>query len=122
MGQTTITLKGDGLQTAQAWNIEIAVEATVNLDARAARRKVTGWLVDNVGNMVIGGAPKLVIGRQTVWRVPALLTSTYHGIVGEIGVVDVNAETGDLLLATNLVEQLLENVRVIARPAPAPVG
>ncbi|MBI4770007.1 MAG: hypothetical protein HY784_06225 [Chloroflexi bacterium] len=121
MGQSTITLAGDGLQAAQAWKIEIAVEATVNVDAKSARRKATGWLLDTVGNMVVGGAPRLVIGRQTVWRVPAVLTSTYRGVVREIGAVDVDAESGEILGAEALAALLLKNAQNTARPTPPPI-
>jgi len=39
MGHTTITLSGAGMQDAQQLNINISVTATLNVDAKTARRR-----------------------------------------------------------------------------------
>ncbi len=120
MTETTITFRGPGISTTQQLDIEIAIETTVNIDAQTARRRVTGWLVSEVGNMLMGGTPRLVIAQQTVWRVPALLTSSERGVVGEVGTVDVSADSGALLIDTSLPERILENARhFISSPLPA---
>jgi hypothetical protein len=84
--------------------------AAIEMDAQIARRTVTGWLVSEVGNMLIGGMPELVIGKSIVWRVPVILTSSIVGTVGQVGFVDVDCENGRLLLHDNLVKQILQNV------------
>jgi len=122
MGHTTITLSGAGMQDAQQLNINISVTATVNVDAKTARRRATAWLASEVGNMLIGGDPHLVIGRQTVWRVPAVLTSSREGAIGEVGSVDVDAESGETLTSNSVREQILANVRHLASPTPTPAG
>jgi len=111
MTETTIILHGSGVQTAGHLDIHIAVEATVNIDAQTARRRVTGWLLNEVGNMLVAGKQQLVIGNKTVWRVPAILTSSEHGPVGEVGLVDVDAETGIPLADDHLRDHILSNVQ-----------
>jgi len=113
MQQTTITLKGPGIEETEHLDIQISVDATVNITSKAARRLVTGWLVSEVGNMLLAGVPQLVIGQHIIWRVPALLTSSLSGVVGEVGAVDVDAESGTLLLDEGLQNLLLENARKI---------
>jgi len=110
VAMTTITLTGKGVEEVQALDIRISVEAIVNISAEMARRKVTGWLVDEVGNMLIGGKPQLVISQQTVWRVPAILTSFNIGTVGEVGTIDVDAVTGKLIVSHKLKQRILDNV------------
>jgi len=122
MGHTTITLTGAGVQDAQRLDINISVTATVNIDARTARRRATAWLASEVGNMLIGGEPQLVIGKLTVWRVPVVLTSSQQGTIGEVGIVDVDAESGEALVGDSLREQILTHVQYLASPAPAPTG
>ena len=97
-------------------------EIVINVDAKTARRRATAWLVSEVGNMLVGGAPQLVIGRQSVWRVPVILTSSIAGTVGQVGAVDVDAESGEALIGEGLREQILDNVRHSTSPAPTPVG
>jgi hypothetical protein len=121
MTETTIVLHGPGVQAARHLDIQIAIEATVNIDAQTAKRRVTGWLLNEVGNMLVAGIPRLVIGNKTVWRVPAILTSSEHGPVGEVGLVDVDAETGIPLADDNLRDHILSNVQHIISPALSPV-
>jgi hypothetical protein len=58
----------------------------------------------------------------SIWRVPALLTSSEQGTVGQVGIVDVDAESGEPLISNGLKEQILENVKDLIRSTPAPVG
>jgi len=122
MAYPTITITGDGIQDTQELGIQISIVATVNIDAKTARRRVTAWLVSEVGNMLIGGTPQLVISQQTVWRVPAILTSSSVGTVGQVGVVDVDATSGETLVDEALRKQILENVKHLVSSAPTPVS
>ena len=122
MDNVTVTLTGTGLPDTGDLTIQVSVAATVNIGAQTARRQATAWLASEVGNMLIGGEPQLVIGRHTIWRVPATLTSSERGPLGQVGMVDVDAENGQLLITDDLKEQILNNVKHLNRPAPAPVG
>lgn len=114
MNNTTITLTGKGLRHLQELDIQIMVSATVDIEPQTAQRHVTRWVVSEVGNMLMGGAPQLVVSKQTVWRVPVMLGSSQRGILGEVGTVDVDAQTGELLLSDELAEQILQNARTLA--------
>lgn len=122
MAYPTITITGDGIQDTQELGIQISIVATVNIDAKTARRRVTAWLVSEVGNMLIGGTSQLVISQQTVWRVPVILTSSSVGTVGQVGVVDVDATSGETLVDEALRKQILENVKHLVSSAPTPVS
>jgi hypothetical protein len=121
MQNVSITLSADGLEDVQNLKVNITVVATVNVDAKTARRKVTEWLVSEVGNMLIGGMPRLVISSQTIWRVPVTLTSSVRQRQDEVGAVDVNAESGDLLINDQLSEQIINNVQHFAGSTSIPV-
>jgi hypothetical protein len=108
--QATITLSGRGVDNIGALTVHVAVEATVNVDAKTARRQATTWLASEVGNMLVAGTPQLFIGRQAVWRVPVLLTSSTVGIVGDVGVIDIDTITGQLLTTDQTRDGLLANV------------
>ena len=114
--RSKIKITGNGVREPQQRAFDIAVYATVEIDTLSARRKVTGWLIDEVGNMIIGGTPQLIVSKQTIWRVPAVLTSTSKGVVGEVGMVDVDAESGELKTSAELREQILNNVTHIVKP------
>jgi hypothetical protein len=113
---TTIKLAGTGVEAMQTFDLQISVEVKVNLDAETARRKVTNWLVSEVGNMLFGGKPQLVISRQSVWHVPVMLGSFDLGTVGEVGAVDVDTVTGKMMVDNKLRKQLLDTIAHVARP------
>lgn len=117
MTQATITITGDGVQKIQQLDMQISVEATVNIDATSARRHVTGWLVRDVANLLVGGTPQLIIGQQTLWRVPVLLTSSQVGTVGQVGMVDVDAITGEIFVSPELKKQIIINAKRAAARA-----
>jgi hypothetical protein len=87
------------------------------VDEQTARRKVTAWLVSEVGNMLVGEMPQLVIGERTLWRVPVMLTSSRVGSVGQVGTVDVDAVTGELVVDEQMRERILDNVKALASSA-----
>jgi hypothetical protein len=111
MGTTTIKLAGKGVAEALPLDLRISVEATIHIDGKAAQRQVTGWLVDQVGNMLIGGKPELIISHWTRWRVPIILTSSSVGTVGEVGTVEVDAVTGKLHVNPTIRKQILQHAR-----------
>ena len=85
------------------------------VDARTARRKVSTWLVRDVGNLLMGGEPEYVPGERPVWRVPVLVT---HGRQGCATYVDVDAQAGDLLITKETPQKVLADVQAfIAGPA-----
>lgn len=122
MSNVIITLTGEGLQDTENLNIEVSVEATINIGAKTARRQATTWLVSEVGNMLVGGPPQLVIGQHTVWRVPVILTSSRVGTVSQIGIVEIDTESGQPLVNDELREKILDNVKELTRPTPASVS
>lgn len=105
------------MNTPLTGTIEITIETTINVDANTAKRKVTGWVISEVANLMGGTQPKLVIGKRTFWRVPVILTSSKTGVVGEVGAVDVDSETGELLVNDALKEQLLRNATALVGSA-----
>jgi len=80
----------------------------VEIDARTAQRKVSQWLVRDVGNLLMGGTPELIPGDLPVWRVPVLVT---RGRRGHASFVDVDAIAGDLLVTEDTHQKVLADVR-----------
>jgi hypothetical protein len=118
MSNVNITLTGAGVQDTQELTIQVSIVATINIEAKAARRKVTGWLVSEVGNMLTGGMPQLIINQaRTTWRVPVILSSSFAGPIGEVGAVEVNTESGELIITPDLRQQIIDNAKHLVRPA-----
>ena len=74
-------------------NVKQAFEILVT--AEEARRQVHLWLLDEVSCMMGAEPPTLVIGERIVWRVPVHFSAPPVGIVGTVGMVDVDVQTGE---------------------------
>lgn len=78
--------------------VKLTIDQTFEIcvTAAEARRQVDRWLFDQVSYMMTAEAPILVLGERIVWRVPAILTASHVGKVGQVGTVDVDVQTGQM--------------------------
>ncbi len=100
--------------------IDIRLSATVNVTAFSAAQKVTGFVADEISTNMHGDAPQLVVGEHMVWRVPILLSMPPTGDRGEVGAIDVDVETGQLMVTRELVEEIKSRAEYLAtHPTPS---
>ncbi len=97
-----------------------AQEWTINTDAYHARRKVSNWLARDVAMLLMGHAVTLVLAEPPYWRVSVVLTSR-NGIRGEVGTVDVDADTCEMMLTPELADNLLGAATTLANEQTAAV-
>jgi hypothetical protein len=88
--------------------LELKQWIEIKVSAEEARRKVNRWLLDYVSYMMHADPPTLVVGdKQVVWRVPAIFTSSPVGVVGTVGLVDVDVLSGTMDATDERKEQIL---------------
>jgi hypothetical protein len=106
-------------QTAQL-DIHVHVSATLNITPFVARQKVGGLVLSKVGTGVAADEPSFIVtGERVVWRVPLFLALPGLGRLGEVGEIDVDAQTGEVLADRSTLERIIENARRIT-PDSAP--
>ena len=106
-------------------HLSFHVVATLNVTAEEARHQVNRQVVTELGTGLIARDPELVIaGEQIAWRVPIELSLPSLGDLGRVGMVDVDARTGDLMLSPNAHERIVEHARRtnarVSGPVPLP--
>ena len=94
----------------------------VRVPAVVAKRKVNVFVCNEISYLMGGSTPELVRGEPTVWRVPVLLTFPKYGPVGTVGTIDVDAQTGELLVTPSLVEEITHNAEMLAASLPSETG
>jgi hypothetical protein len=82
---------------AQHVNVFVHIEAQV-LAPDVARRKASGWLIDNAGNLLHAEQPQLLLGEKVAWQFQVALTSPRRGTVGYVGLLQMDAVTGEVML------------------------
>lgn len=97
--------------------VELSLTAKVNVTDFTAQRKVSKLLLDRVGNLLYGERPSLVVSRRLMWRVPVWLGLPSSGPVGQIGMLDVDAQTGEILFSPEQLAELAERGDDLARRA-----
>lgn len=95
--------------------IQFSLTAQVNITDYTAQRQVSKLLLDHAGNLLYGEHPTLVAGRRLLWRVPVWLASPRTGPVGQVGVLDVDAQTGEILYNQAALDELAERGNALAR-------
>lgn len=83
---------------------DIHLSVDVHVGAVSAKRQVNALLATHAGNLLLADEPVLVLADRAVWRVPVDLTAPSMGRLGRVGEVDVDAQSGELLLDNALIE------------------
>ncbi|MEW5985220.1 MAG: hypothetical protein AB1791_01145 [Chloroflexota bacterium] len=100
--------------------IAFSLTAQINVTDYTAQRKVSKLLLDQVGNLLYGERPGLVVGRRLLWRVPVWLALPTTGPLGQVGVVDVDVQTGEILFTQQLLDEIAKHGNILAqRSSPA---
>lgn len=98
---------------------EIRQDITINVTAVEARRMVRRWLSNEVAFMITATEPTLVVHKDhAVWLVPAVLTATHVGHVGQVGTVEVDVATEEMLVNDALKESILQKTMELAKTLP----
>ena len=88
----------------------------IRISPTVARRRAKGYLTGAVALAFRPGEPVLVWGRRPVWRMAVHLHLRGYGRVVELGTVDVDATTGDVIaLLPSQIASMQDQADVIAR-------
>jgi len=109
---TIITKDSKAISETVPIHLRFHVIATLNVTARDACRQVNRQVVAKLGTGLIAQDPDLVIdGEPIVWRVPIVLSLPELGDLGQVGTIDVDAETGDVLTTTAAQARIIQHAR-----------
>jgi hypothetical protein len=84
-----------------------------------ARRRVSRLVISEIGNLLYGGDPSLVVGERICWRVPVLLAYPDTGLVGQAGTLDVDVETGEVLITPEQLTEISDHAHYLAQRTPS---
>ena len=104
------------MHTQPAFNLyleTLPVMLSINVDATAARRRVSGWIVSQVSTSCMADTPDLVATltpqSSAYWRIPVVFVEQGLGVLGQVGVVHVNAQTGEIDATPEMAELFFSN-------------
>lgn len=94
--------------------VDIKVQADVNISAYAAKQKVNSFVLSDISYMMHAGPPILVMAERICWRVPVILSLTSQGDIGEVGTIDVDIETGQMHITPKLITEINTRAKGLA--------
>ena len=100
-------------------DIQLHISTRVNITPFVARQKVNLLMLDQVGNLLHSGEPELLVSSRLYWRVPVLLSTPSRGLVGQVGAVRVDAQTGEVLADDTLLKDMAEHARRLLTGSPS---
>lgn len=114
----SITIESVRLPERGQLKLELSVVTTINTTAEEARRKVSVFAGDVIADLLSGETPGLVWQKERAyWRVPVALHSRSLGRIGQVGVVDVDVETGELQINDQIIQDIGDNAQRFAAGA-----
>jgi hypothetical protein len=100
---------------AAQMDIQVHVSVTLNITPFVARQKVGGLVLSEVGTGIGADEPTLVLSnKRVVWRVPVFLALPGLGRLGQVGEVDVDAQTGEVLADRPTLNRMIDNANRLA--------
>ena len=112
---TTVELQVPTIPASADLEIDIRVRARMHITAYTAQRKVNRLMLERVSNLICGQEPGLVVSERLRWRVPVWLGFPTTGLVGKVGEIDVDVETGEILFDQHLLDDISERADDLAR-------
>lgn len=107
----------------QGLSVEVHVQTTVRFAADDARRRVNRDLVPDLGTGLGTGEPELHVGTdRIIWRVPIELSLPGLGLLGVVGAVPVDAQSGDIYFTNEDREKLIKHARRLYKGAILPAN
>jgi hypothetical protein len=111
----------DQQKNATPLHVSFHLITTLNVTADAARQKVNREVIPDLGTGLVAQTPELrVIEEQVMWRVPIALSLPEVGDVGQVGVIEVDAHTGEVLIDTDVETEIIQHARWLYNGATLP--
>jgi hypothetical protein len=91
-----MTLILDNITLPEKGRVEVNLSFEIKVTAEEAQGKVTRWLRDEVSMLIYEEKPDLVFRQHPLWLVPAVIAFPSTGPAGNVGAIEVDAETGEM--------------------------
>ncbi len=121
-GYDLIETSIEQIPTTGQLRLTIQASANVSYSAAAARRIVGRFVAEEIGYLLHTGEPTLVVSDRIRWRVPVTLAYPGHGLVGTVGTLDVDVETGQLSVTPTQLSDILQHATDLAAHYATPAG
>src|SRR5205809_3731019 len=110
-------LQGMPLPSESTLDINIRVMQPLNVTSFSARQRVTQYVMHELSTQLGGDTPELTIGERVYWSVPVVFTLSGKGVLGRVGMLRIDAGTGELLTDPQTEQEMMHHAEQLAQRA-----
>jgi hypothetical protein len=114
--------QGLPVPTDSVLDITIRVTQPLNVTAFSARQRVTQYVMQELSTQLGGDTPDLTVSERVYWSVPVVFTLPGKGVLGRVGVLRVDAGTGELLTHPQTEQEIIRHAEQLAQRAALSTG
>lgn len=115
-------LLGMPLPTESTLDISIRVTQPLNISSFSARQKVTRYVMQELSTQLGGDTPELTVAERVYWSVPVVFALPGKGVLGRVGILRVDAGTGELLTDRQTEQEMMRHAEQLAQRAALSPG
>lgn len=108
-----LEMDGISLPEQTEVKIEVSITSKINITAIVAQRKASKLVLDQVSNLLYGQEPTLIAGERLLWRVPIWFALPTTGPLGQVGTIDVDVQSGEVIYSQQLLDELSERAHAL---------
>src|SRR5438874_11381760 len=102
------------LPTESTLDITIRVTQPLNVTSFSARQRVTQYVLHELSTQLGGDTPELTLGERIYWSVPVVFTLPGKGVLGRVGMLRIDAGTGELLTDPLTEQEMMRKAEQLA--------
>src|SRR5882672_1568513 len=103
-------------------DINIRVTQPLNVTAFSAQQRVTQYVMQHLSTQLGADTPELTVGERVYWSVPVVFTLPGKGVLGRVGMLQVDAGTGELMTDPRTEQEMMRHAEQLAQRATLPTG
>jgi hypothetical protein len=116
-----VALPGFTVSTDSTVSMRLEITSHINISAFVARQRANRFLITHIGDQLGALTPELVIGDPMHWRVAVQYAPSRLGVLGVVGHLLVDAQTGEVTVADGrTVDDLMLSAEALYERAALP--
>lgn len=115
-------MPGLTLPAGSSLDINIRITQPLNITSFSARQRVTQYVIQELSTQLGADLPELTVAERVYWSVPIVFTLPGKGVLGRVGMLHIDAETGELKTDPQIEQEIMRHAKQLAQCAAPSTG
>ena len=115
-------MPGLTLPAGSSLDINIRITQPLNITSFSARQRVTQYVIQELSTQLGADLPELTVAERVYLSVPIVFTLPGKGVLGRVGMLHIDAETGELKTDPQIEQEIMRHAKQLAQCAAPSTG